>query len=113
MCAEARDAGYIRNAFISDAVAGRSAARGRHTIVRQNVTFPQIYPTLVCGESHPAGAAAGGPPSDVFTFRLMHASHTPQNAPKQASRPHMSGRLEDRTSGLRMVAITILGVVQP
>ena len=38
----ARDSGYIRIAFMSDAVDGRSAARGRNTIVRQNVTFLQI-----------------------------------------------------------------------
>eukprot|EP00966_Prymnesium_polylepis_P131705 3045894-Prymnesium_polylepis.1 len=37
----------------------------------------------------------GGARSVVFTFRLIHAStHKPQTAPKQASRPHMSGRLE-------------------
>ena len=51
VCAEARDAGYIRIAFISDAVVGRSAARGRNTIVRQNDTFLQISPTLGCGTS--------------------------------------------------------------
>ena len=62
MCAEARDAGYIRIAFMSDAVAGRSAARGRHTIVRQNVTFPQIYATLVCGESVPRPEALANVP---------------------------------------------------
>ena len=37
MCVDARDAGYIGIAFISDAVAGRSAARCVHTIVQQNV----------------------------------------------------------------------------
>ena len=46
MCAVARDVGYRGIAFISDAVDGRSAARERKTIVRQNVTFPQMYPTL-------------------------------------------------------------------
>ena len=47
-CYVARDSGYIAIAFISDAVDGRSAARERKTIVRQNVTFPQMYPTLAC-----------------------------------------------------------------
>ena len=51
MSAEARDAGYIRIAFMSDAVDGRSAARGRNTIVRQNDTFLQISATLGCGTS--------------------------------------------------------------
>ena len=32
----ARDVGYIGFAFISDALDGRSAARGRNTFVRQN-----------------------------------------------------------------------------
>ena len=48
VCAVARDVGYRGIAFISDAVDGRSAARERKTIVRQNVTFPQMYPTLAC-----------------------------------------------------------------
>ena len=47
----ARDSGYIRIAFMSDAVDGRSAASGRNTIVRQNDTFLQISPTLGCGTS--------------------------------------------------------------
>eukprot|EP00966_Prymnesium_polylepis_P033191 772021-Prymnesium_polylepis.1 len=34
---------------MSDAVDGRSAARCRNRIVRQNVTFPQIPATLACG----------------------------------------------------------------
>ena len=41
-CVVARDSGYNTIAFMSDAVDGRSAARCRNTIVRQNVTFPQI-----------------------------------------------------------------------
>eukprot|EP00966_Prymnesium_polylepis_P297918 6883595-Prymnesium_polylepis.1 len=36
---------------MSDAVDGRSAARCRNTIVRQNDTFLQIPPTLGCGTS--------------------------------------------------------------
>eukprot|EP00966_Prymnesium_polylepis_P178226 4127067-Prymnesium_polylepis.1 len=36
---------------MSDAVDGRSAARCGNTIVRQNVTFPQIPATLACGTS--------------------------------------------------------------
>eukprot|EP00966_Prymnesium_polylepis_P249884 5776659-Prymnesium_polylepis.1 len=36
---------------MSDAVDGRSAVRFRNTIVRQNVTFPQIPLTLGCGAS--------------------------------------------------------------
>ena len=50
-CYVARDSGYIAIAFISDAVDGRSAARERNTIVRQNDTFPQIPATLACGTS--------------------------------------------------------------
>ncbi len=45
MCAVARDSGYNTIAFMSDAVDGRSAARCRNTIVRQNVTFDQICAT--------------------------------------------------------------------
>ena len=41
-CVVARDSGYSTIAFMSDAVDGRSAARCRNTIVRQNVTFGQI-----------------------------------------------------------------------
>ena len=41
-CVVARDSGYNTIAFMSDAVDGRSAARCRNTIVRQNVTFLQI-----------------------------------------------------------------------
>ena len=44
----ARDARYIRIAFASDRVDGRSGERERKTIVRQNDTIPQIPPTLVC-----------------------------------------------------------------
>eukprot|EP00966_Prymnesium_polylepis_P124287 2873905-Prymnesium_polylepis.1 len=36
---------------MSDAVDGRSAARSRNTIVRQNDSFPQIPLTLACGTS--------------------------------------------------------------
>jgi len=43
---------------MSDAVDGRSAARGRNTIVRQNDTFPQIPATLACGTSPGMRAAA-------------------------------------------------------
>eukprot|EP00966_Prymnesium_polylepis_P302715 6993473-Prymnesium_polylepis.1 len=45
---------------MSDAVDGRSAARCRNTIVRQNVTFPQIPLTLCCGASGQRAAARGG-----------------------------------------------------
>ena len=48
----ARDCGCRGIAFISDAVVGRSAARGQDTIVRQNVTFLQISATPGCGESN-------------------------------------------------------------
>ena len=41
-CYVARDSGYIAIAFIFDGSDARSAARERKTIVRQNVTFPQI-----------------------------------------------------------------------
>ena len=45
----ARDRGYIRIAFVSDAVDGRSAARGRNMKSAVIVIIPQIHPTLGCG----------------------------------------------------------------
>eukprot|EP00966_Prymnesium_polylepis_P179352 4152273-Prymnesium_polylepis.1 len=44
---------------MSDAVDGRSAARCRNTIVRQNVTFPQISLTLACGTSRAPPPGSG------------------------------------------------------
>ena len=40
------------------------------------------------------GARLGGMGYDDFVLRLIHASHTPQDAPKRATRSHMSGRSE-------------------
>jgi hypothetical protein len=51
----ARDNGYIRIAFISDAVDGRSAERGRNTIVRQNDTFLQCTDLTHPGLRHVRG----------------------------------------------------------
>eukprot|EP00966_Prymnesium_polylepis_P283229 6544310-Prymnesium_polylepis.1 len=45
---------------MSDAVDGSSAARSLNTIVRQNVTFPQIPLTLGCGASHALRSATTG-----------------------------------------------------
>ena len=55
----ARGCGYNTIAFMSDAVDGRSAERGRNAIVRQNPRWPakrvtffvRFTPTLGCGTS--------------------------------------------------------------
>jgi hypothetical protein len=44
LCCSARHSGYNTITFMSDAVDGRSAARCRNTIVRQNVTFYRSDP---------------------------------------------------------------------
>eukprot|EP00966_Prymnesium_polylepis_P060856 1411444-Prymnesium_polylepis.1 len=51
-------------------------------------------------------ASEGGSRSVVFTFRLIHASHQPQNAPNAKSKTSLPPTYEwaARTSGLRMVA---------
>eukprot|EP00966_Prymnesium_polylepis_P257441 5947278-Prymnesium_polylepis.1 len=50
---------------MSDAVNGRSAARCRSTIVRQNDTFQQIRPTLGCRTSQTCPSTT--PSADVQT----------------------------------------------
>ena len=45
----ARDCGYIRIAFMSDGVDGRSAARGRNMKNHVIVIIRQIHVTLGCG----------------------------------------------------------------
>eukprot|EP00966_Prymnesium_polylepis_P086490 2001819-Prymnesium_polylepis.1 len=56
-CVVARGSGYNTIAFMSDAMNGRSAARCRNTIVRENDTFLLISPSLGCGTPRCAGAA--------------------------------------------------------
>eukprot|EP00966_Prymnesium_polylepis_P205624 4765135-Prymnesium_polylepis.1 len=73
---------------------GELKSRQNDDVHRPSQAAGVLLTRIPCTLGSGRAASEGGPASDVFTLRLMHASHTPQNAPKQASRPHMSGRLQ-------------------